>query len=126
MNRFWIGCILLLVLLAGGIVSSLYLDRLHTPISDALSLASEAALDDRWPEAVSHARQARSQWERQHHAVAAISSHSPMEQIDSLFQELEVYQAEEEVLPFAASCASLSALIQAMAEGHAMSWWNLL
>lgn len=126
MKRFWIGFVLLLILLIGGFASSFALDKLHTPISDELSLAAEAALDDRWAEAVSLAQRARSQWEKQRHAVAAITSHTPMEQIDSLFEELEVYRTEEEVLPFAACCASLSALVDAMAEAHSMSWWNLL
>ncbi len=126
MKRFWFGITLLLVLLAGGIVSSICLDRLHTPISHELSLAAEAALGEQWEDAVRLAHQAKSQWQKQRHAVAAITSHSPMEQIDSLFDELEIYQAAGEVLPFASCCAALSALILAMAEAQTMNWWNLL
>lgn len=126
MKRFWIGMALLLILLIGGFASSFALEKLHTPISNGLSLAAEAALEDRWAEAVSLSQQAQSRWQRQRNAVAAMASHTPMEQIDSLFEELTVYRADGEALPFAACCASLSALINAMAEAHSMSWWNLL
>ena len=126
MNRFWFGVALLVLLLGIGIGSSLVLDALHTPISQDLTAASQEALEERWDAAADLALRAKSQWERQRHGIAAVSSHGPMEQIDALFAELEIYLQEREVFPFAVCCTSLSTWVQALAETHAMSWWNLL
>ena len=126
MKRFWIGTVLLFVLLVGGVVTSVCLERLHAPISHKLSMAAEAALEEDWQNALSLSQQAQDQWQRQRKAVASLSSHTPMEQIESLFKELNIYRAEGESLPFAACCASLSSMIETLAEAHAMNWWNLL
>ena len=126
MNRFWFGAALLVLLLGIGIGSSLALDALHAPISRDLTAASQEALEERWDVAADLAIRAKDRWERQRHGIAAVSSHSPMEQIDCLFAELELYLQEKEAFPFAVCCASLSAWVQALAEAHAMSWWNLL
>lgn len=126
MNRFWFGVVLLVLLLGIGIGSSLVLEALHTPISQDLTAASQEALEERWDAAADLALRAKNRWEQQRHGIAAVSSHGPMEQIDCLFAELELYLQEKESFPFAVCCASLSSWVQALAEAHAMSWWNLL
>lgn len=126
MKRLWIGVGLLVIFLALGIFTTVTMARIHDPISEKLKQAEEAALDQDWPHAASLAREARGQWLRHRNVTASLADHSPMEEIDGLFDELDVYLQEKELVHFAACCAQLSARVQAIGEAHSISWWNLL
>ena len=92
MKRSWIGFVLLLVLLAGGIAATWGMAKCHEPIARDLENAA---------------------------------NHTPMEEIDALFAEVEVYAAAREETDFAAGCAALSRKMEAMGQAHGASWWNL-
>jgi len=49
-----------------------------------------------------------------------------MDEIDSLFAQLEVFRQAGLWGDFSACCRRLSRLIEAMAEAHSLTWWNLL
>ena len=53
------------------------------------------------------------------------ADHTPMEEIDALFAQVEVYAAAREETDFAAGCAALSRKVEAMGLAHGASWWNL-
>ena len=126
MKRGWFGGALLLVLLAGGIVSSVVMGNFHEPLARSLDRASEFALEENWEQAEQTARQARERWEDMWHFSAIVSDHGPMEQIDALFSQLDIYRQAGDPVNFAAVCASLSQQIGDMADAHGISWWNLL
>ena len=125
MKRFWIGTALLVILLGAGIGSSVFMDHVNEPLWEDLKLASQAALEGRWEEASRLVTGAKDHWEQHHNTIAAIFSHQPMEQIDAQFETLVLYLNTQETIAFSACCTSLSAQIQALADAHIMSWWNL-
>ena len=126
MKRGWFGAALLLILLALGIGSSSLMGNLHRPLADSLERSSEYALEGNWATAQETALQAEETWKKLWHFSAALSDHEPMEQIDSLFAQLEVYRTDGDTIGFAAACASLSRQIEAIADAHELRWWNLM
>ena len=126
MNRLWLGIVLMATLLAAGIWVGSYMNTTGTAISSTLDSAAAAALSGDWQAASGLAENARNQWDAAWHRIAAMADHAPMEEIDSLFAKLEVYAREKQTVAFAACCARLSSLVQAMGEVHGLQWWNLL
>lgn len=126
MKRFWIGLGLLLALLGAGLWSMAAMERVHSAISIDLQQSARAAQQDDWMAADEFAASAAGDWKDGWHFSAALADHSSLEQIDALFAQLEVYRKNREPLAYAATCAQLAQLIEALHEGHRLSWWNLL
>ena len=126
MKWLWIGVVILFVLLALGIVTTYFTSHTTEEISEQLQLASGAVLLGNWEEAQTFSRQAKAQWEADHHWIAAVADHEPMEEIDDLFAQLEVYLQTRQQSPFSICCTSLSAMVNAIGESHAVNWWSLL
>jgi len=126
MKRGWIGAALLLVLLAGGIWSVMLLTRQHSPMERQMEQAAAYALAMDWEKAEALTGSVRAAWENAWHSTAAFADHDPMEAIDGLFAQLEVYAEVEEAPSYAAVCAELSRQLAAMGEAHVPNWWNLL
>ena len=117
MKRSWIGFVLLLVLLAGGIAATWGMAKCHEPIARDLENAAKTALQGDMAQGEALMFQAREAWGRSRHLGACFADHTPMEEIDALFAQVEVY--------FAAGCAALSRKVEAMGQAHGASWWNL-
>lgn len=126
MKRMWIGIVLLLVLLGGGLGAACAMEKAQTPVIGALSRASREALAGNWQQAGKHAAMAQAQWEDNWEAVASLADHSPMEEIDGLFAELGVFLHTREDVHFSATCARLCKQLRAMSEAHTVNWHNLL
>lgn len=126
MKRLWIGILILAILLSGSLAISICMGRIHRPIAEKLELAAQKALDDNWSEALALTRQASARWEKYHRFTAAFADHTPMDEMDTLLEELEVYAVQQENPHFSATCAHLHFMATAIAESHNISWWNLL
>ena len=126
MRRSWIGFALLLVLLAGGIAATLGMRKCHEPIARELADAAEQTMHGDWGQAQALLRRARSDWGRSRRFAACFADHTPMEEIDALFAQAEVYAAAREEAEFAARCAELSKRMEAMGNAHGAQWWNVL
>ena len=126
MKRFWIGICVLALLLAGGWVTTVAIERAHAPISRDLALASQAALDGDWNAAVQFSESATEKWLRCQDFTAAFTDHGVLEEMDTLFAEVAVYRQAQSYLSFAAVCAHLSRLADAVAQSHLPKWQNLL
>lgn len=126
MKRLWIGISFLVILLTGGILLSLGMVNLHSRISDRMAAASQAALAQNWNEALRLSESACEDWEKYRHVTAAFTDHEPIEEMDSLFLRLEIYQEPLQSTEYAAVCSHLSQLSGAIAESHSLTWWNLL
>ncbi len=126
MKRLWIGVIILAILLGLGIGTTVFALRTNNSISESLDQTSKAALKGEWAEAEALSRKAKDQWESCRKGMASIADHEPMEEIDDLFSQMEVYLQTRQQIPFSACCASLSVLIKAIGEAHAINWWSLL
>ena len=126
MKRGIIGFALLAALLAGGIGSSWAMVRWHRPLEVQMNRAAECALALDWPQAEQLHRQTQDQWQTRWHMAAAFADHGPMEEIDSLFAQLEVYEQCRDPLGYSALCRELAQELAAMADAHIPNWWNLL
>ena len=126
MKRLWLGVAILLVLLGTGIGTTCFALHTQNGISQTLEHASEAALRGKWQEASNYSLKAKADWESCRRITASISDHEPMEEIDDLFAQMEIYLLTRQQIPFAACCASLAVLTDAIGEAHAVNWWSLL
>lgn len=126
MKRTWIGAALLLGILGLSLLSGWWMDRCHSPIARELRLAVRSAGEDDWADAEEAFRRAEADWERRRDLCAILADHTPLEEIDSSFQELKIYAEEGEWVHFAAGCACLARQVEAMGEAHGLMWWNIL
>lgn len=126
MKRFWIGITVLAVLLASGSAVSFFMERYHRPISHELAQAAQAAAGGRLERAAALAKNAHTRWLRCRDFTAAFADHTVLEEMDALFAEIDVYAAARDSISFAAACAHLSELAQAVSESHLPKWQNLL
>lgn len=125
-KRLVLGIAVLSLILSCGLWMTGHMNRTHMHLSHTLRQARDAALAGNWEDARTLARQAELRWQGQHRLTAAFADQTPMDEIDGLFAELQVFSAEEEMPHFSAVCAHLSRLTASMAESHHISWWNFL
>ncbi len=126
MVRGWLGVGILIVFLVAGFVTAGVMDHAHIPTEKLLAQAAEKTLNGSFEEAVTLGLEAKNRWDKHWNGTATVADHSPMDDIDALFAEMEIYARTEEKPHFAAVCRELSQRIQAMAGAHRFSWWNIL
>lgn len=126
MKRFWIGTALLIAILAGGGWTSRYMSRTHTPCAMDLEHAAQCAMKGDWEGAAVLADRAQQFWQHSWHMCAMMSDHDPMDEIDALFSQLEIYRLRGETSAFSASCRYLAQRLMDMGESFRLTWWNLL
>ena len=125
MKRGWLGLGILLVFLALGLWSSRTVERIYTPLTRQLEEASAVALSGDLERGMHLAQAARDTWHAYWRKTAALSNHAPMDEIDALFSRTVIFAQAGNRTDFAAHCAQLSALVEACAEAHRLTWWNL-
>ena len=126
MGRFALGVGILLTLLCLCLGVSLMMRHNELPICRTLEEASQLALAGKTELALTLVQQAKTRWEELWHQTAAISEHNPMDEIDSLFAQLEAYGKGGYSVHTAALCMRLSQLIEAISDAQHLNWWNLL
>ena len=126
MDRFWVGIGLLVLCFAVGLWSGIAMDARHQAISDTLDQASQQALAGDLEAATRSLKDAQTRWQKSRSATAAMADHAPMEEIDSLFAQVQSYANADDLTDFASYCARLSKLVAAVGEAHALSFENLL
>ena len=126
MKRLYIGICVLFLLLALGLLTSFSINRMYDPIVQLLEDASQAALREDLSAATEKAEKAKSLWDQCKQATATVADHTPMEEIDHLFAEANIYAQSEELPHFAACCAQLAAMVRDMGDAHKPNLWNLL
>ena len=125
-KRFYLGLVILIVLLGLGIGTAAGMKAIHRPIENLLNQAAELAVNDRFEEALPIAREAYRRWQKNHSITASLADHSPMDDTNTLFQEMLVYGQAEEIPHFAACCRELTVMMEAIYDAHAFSLKNLL
>lgn len=126
MKRGWLGVGILTVFLLAGILVSMMMRNAHIPTGELLQQAADTTLAGDFDRGVQMGMEAKSRWEDKWNATAIVADHSPMDDIDALFGEMEIYAQTGEKPHFAACCQELAQRLQAMAEAHKFSWWNVL
>ena len=126
MKRGWFGAGILAVFLVLGIGIRMAMDNAHLPTCKLLTDAAESTLSGNFAQGVRLAEEAKQRWERQWNGTALVADHSPMDEVDALFSEMDIYAKTGEEPHFAACCLELSQRVQAFADAHRFSWWNVL
>ena len=126
MRKFIIGITVLSLLLIAGLFVANATEEMYAHIIDLLKDGAQNALSGSFQIAKAQAEKAKVLWDKQKNATATVADHTPMEEIDHLFAEMEIYAKAEEKPHFAAVCKELSRRIRAVAEAHRFSWWNVL
>lgn len=124
-KRFYLGLVILLVLLGLGIGTAEGMKALHAPVEQLLSQAADLAETGSLAEAFPLAQRAYTRWQRFHSVTASLADHSPMDDTDTLFQEMLVYGQMEELPHFVAACRELTVMTQAMYDAHVFSVKNI-
>ena len=126
MGRGWLGAGILAVFLVLGLVIAAAGSNAHMPTGALLEQAAENTVAGDFEGGVAMGLEAKERWDRQWNGTAAIADHSPMDEVDALFAEMEIYAKTGEQPHFAACCKELAQRIQAVADAHRFSWWNIL
>ena len=126
MSRFYWGLGLLILLLTGGLILTKGAERIQQPIIKALEAAAEAGISEDWEAARKKAEAARNRWEAYRRITASFTDHEPMEEVDSEFERLDAFLRQRDPAEFAAVCAGLARMTEAIAESQAINWWSLL
>ena len=126
MARGWIGVGILLVFLVLGFWISAEMDQTHLPTEALLKQAAEKTLQGDFQQGVALGMEAKNRWEQQWDYTATVADHSPLDDVDALFGEMEIYAQTGEEPHFAACCQELARRVQAVASAHRFSWWNIL
>ena len=125
MKRLWIGIGLLAVMLLSGILVPEILERSHTPVVNDLDRASELAMEEKWDGASLLSRRAEAQWQKIRPVTASLTEHEPMDEIDALFSQLEVYTQARDRVAYSSTCVYLARQLDALGAGHHLTLWNL-
>ncbi len=126
MKRSKFGLLLLIGLLVLGILSTWAMNRSTNPIAETVRQAGTAGFQMNWEIATEKMGEAKTQWEKRYPLCASLTDHEPMEEINSLFAQLEVYAESRDAQNFTAVCALLAENLEALGEAHSLTWWNLL
>lgn len=126
MKRLYIGIGFLATLLAVGIGITVAFARLHEPLARDLRTAAETAEAGDWERAGQLVTRIRSDWERCRNFTAAVADHEPLEQMEALLSQIEVYARHRNAEEFASCAAALARMADAMAHSQSITWWNLL
>lgn len=126
MKRLLLGTAILACLLAGGLLSNRAMAGIHEPIAADLRRAGAAALAEDWDAAQDLLQRAADRWAHFHRITAAFADHTPMDEADGLFRQLQIYARTRENPHFSALCAHLQECIRAIRDAHRLIWPNLL
>lgn len=125
MRRLWLGIGLLVGLLVLGILTTAVIARIQEPIADTLEAAEEAVRQGDRVLGLDLSKKAWARWDRYRKMTASVTDHTPMEEIDALFEAMAVYGEQGEWVLFRACCAKLSAWVRAVSEAQSVTWWSV-
>lgn len=125
-KRFYLGVGILVLFLVLGLLSSAWMDRANETVTQYLQQAVRAAREGDLSQGRELARQAADRWQESWNTVASVADHGAMDEIDSLFAQMQFYADSQSLPLFGACCARVQKLVEAVADTHRLTWWNLL
>ena len=126
MKRTWIGIALLSVLFAGGLWLGEHMEKTLLPGAADLEKAAQLALTEEWDKAEALLTRTQKNWQKNRPVTASVADHEPMEDIESMLEELEIYAKLRDTASFSAGCMFLSKQMEALAKSHSFSLPHLL
>ncbi len=125
-KRFWLCVALLGIFLAGGLFLAWKMTALHADAAQELDRAADMALAGNFDGGCEKAFRAYDIWLDARKFTASVADHSPMDDVEQLFAEMEIYAKAEEKPHFAACCRQLGVMLRSMYDAHRPTWWNFL
>lgn len=125
MIRLWIGVGLLLALLIGSIALWFGVVPFHESLAKDLNTAAELAVEGNWEQAQQIAFAARDRWQKRQNRFAAVTDHTPMEQMEALFREMTLMHREQ-TSDFTCICIHLAQTARAIGDNQGLRWWGIL
>ncbi len=122
-RRFYLGVGILVLFLVLGLLTGWAVAKSQAPIVEKLE---QAAMGEDFQTGIRLAKEAEAAWQKSWKLVASIADHTPMDEIDQLFAEMEIFAREEEQVHFYACCSQLAVMLRAVSEAHELNWWNVL
>ena len=126
MKKFWLGIVILTVLLTGGLLNAWGMEKSHSHIASLLTQAADLALSGDIAKGSEKAAEAETHWKKYRNAVAAVADHEPLENVECLFAQVKTYSAFGETAEFAATCRAASRQVEAVGDAQTIKWQNLL
>ena len=126
MKRVLFGAALLAFIFAAGLWAQNRMAAIHGYEAGLLAQAGREAGEEEWDTAQMLFYRARRSWKDSFRFTAALADHTPMEDVEALYAQLEVFADKHEAPHFAALCAEAATRLEAMADAHLLAWWNIL
>ena len=126
MKRIWFGTALLVILLILGLGTGALMERTHMGQSKDMVRAAELALEGNWAGAENFAAAARREWSKHQLFTAVLVDHERIDQIESLFVQLEVFAKAEDAGAYSSTCMLLAHQLEALGESHGFNLKNFL
>ncbi len=126
MKRVTFGVVLLIAMFTVGLWAQNRMAAIHGYEANLLAQAGREAAKEEWDAAQMLFYRARRKWKDNYRFTAALADHTPMEDVEALYAQLEVFAEEREAPHFAALCAEAATRLEAMADAHLLAWWNVL
>lgn len=126
MKRIRFGAVLLITLLVLGFWSGNFMERTHFSQVEQLNRAAELALEGNWAAAQQRTGTARREWNKNRTLIAALTDHEPMDQVEGLFAQLDVFVRQQDAVSYSSTCLYLARQLEAMGKSHSLSLENLL
>ena len=124
--RSWLGVGLLAVLLLLGIGAGYVIQGFHQPTVRYLEQTVEAVGNGELDRAADFVQKAEARWAQYYKCTAALTDHSPMDQIEDIFQEMKEWVKAGQWEIVAARCRQLAVAVNSVCEDQRLTWWNLL
>ena len=124
MKRIWFGAALLAVLLILGIGSAALMEDTHLTQAAELNRAADLAMSGSWERAGAALSAAKSSWDKRSPIIAGLSDHEPMDQINGIFAQLEVFLTMRDAASFSSSCLYLAKQLEALGRSHSFNLQN--
>lgn len=125
-RRFYLGIGILMFFLLLGFFTAFRTERALQTASEFSSRAAQAALAGNLEDGIGLFQRAKGRWAGAKKRIAAVADHTPMEEIDALLAETEVFAQAGDAEHFAACCARLSRLMAAVSDAHSPAMENIL
>lgn len=124
MKRIWFGAALLGALLILGILSAALMENTHLTQASCLNHAAALAQAGNWKGAEAAFSEAKNSWDKRSALIAGFSDHGPMDQIEGMFAQLEVFLQLRDEAAFCSSCRYLAKQLEALGKSHSFNLQN--
>jgi hypothetical protein len=125
MKHLWISAAILAALFCATLLHTFYLRSITDDLATLLEQADASAFDGAWEQAETQEQQALTHWEKQNQYLHVFLRHSDIDQIYTLFQELDQFIRCQDLPNYAATNARLRTQLELLYDMEALSVQNI-